>query len=96
MSIDRISLSNAALDRTLQSNGTDESRPASHSRQAQATVTDDSVSLSESARDADRFASLVSDSRNSRLDAVREALAKGAYRVSGTDIASKLIDLNTR
>ena len=96
MSIDRVSLSNAALDRTLGSNGTEELRPTSHSRQSQTTVTDDSVSLSDSARNADRFASLVNDSRNSRLDAVREALANGSYRVAGRDIASRLIELNTR
>ena len=96
MSIDRISLSNGAIDRTLQSNGTDELRSSSQSKRSQAPVADDAVSLSDSARNADRLANLVDDSRNSRLDAVREALANGTYNVSGTDIASKLIELNTR
>jgi hypothetical protein len=30
------------------------------------------------------------------MDAVRDALANGTYNVAGTDIASKLIALNTR
>jgi anti-sigma28 factor (negative regulator of flagellin synthesis) len=39
---------------------------------------------------------MMDDSRAGRLDAVREALANGTYSVSGSDIAAKLIDLNTR
>jgi flagellar biosynthesis anti-sigma factor FlgM len=96
MSIDRISLSNGAIDRTLQSNGTEELRPSSQSRQSRAPVADDAISLSDSARNADRLANMMNNTRTSRLDAVREAIANGTYRVSGTDIASNLIELNTR
>jgi flagellar biosynthesis anti-sigma factor FlgM len=96
MSIDRINISNAAIDRTLQSNGVDESRPASQPRQNQAAVGDDAISLSDNARHAQRLSGMLDNSRNSRLDAVREALANGTYKVSGTDIASKLIALNSR
>ena len=94
MSIDRISISNGAIDRTLQSNGTEELRPSSQSRHSRA-IGDDAVSLSESARNADRLTGMMNSSRTSRLDAVREAIAKGTYKVSGTDIASRLIALNT-
>ena len=96
MSIDRISISNGALDRTLQSNGIDDTKSTSQSRPSQAPVADDAVSLSDSARNAARLAGVVDDTRSSRLDAVREAIANGTYNVSGTDIASKLIELNTR
>lgn len=96
MSIDRISISSGALDRTLQSNPIDETKSSSQSRQPQTTVADDEVSLSDGARNASRLASMVDDTRSSRLDAVREAIANGTYNVSGTDIASKLIELNTR
>jgi len=96
MSIDRISLSNGAIDRTLQSNGTEELRPSSQSRQTRARVADDAISLSDNARHADRLANMMNNSRSSRLDAVRQAIANGTYKVSGTDIASKLIELNTR
>ena len=96
MSIDRISLSNGAIDRTLQSNGTEELRPSSKSRQSRTNAADDAISLSDNARNAGRLANMMNDSRNSRLDAVREAIANGTYNVAGTDIASKLIELNTR
>ena len=95
MSIDRISISNGAIDRTLQSNGTEELRPSSLSRQSRSLVGDDAISLSDSARNADRLANMMNNSRTSRLEAVREAIANGTYKVSGTDIASKLIALNT-
>lgn len=96
MSIDRISLSNGAIDRTLQSNGTEELRPSAQSRQSRAHAADDAISLSDNARNAGRISNMMSSSRSSRLDAVRESIAKGTYQVSGMDIASKLIDLNTR
>jgi len=95
MSIDRISLSNGAIDRSLQSNGTEELRPPSLSTHSRSLAADDAISLSESARNADRLANIVNSSRTSRLDTVREAIASGTYKVSGTDIASKLISLNT-
>jgi anti-sigma28 factor (negative regulator of flagellin synthesis) len=95
MSIDRISLSNGAIDRAVQSNGTEELRPSSLSRQSGVLVADDAISLSDSARNADRLANMMNNSRTSRLDAVREVIANGTYKVSGMDIASKLIALNT-
>jgi len=95
MSIDRISLSNGAIDRALQSNGTEELRSSSKSRQSGSLVADDAISLSDSARNADRLAGMMNISRTSRLDAVRDAIANGTYKVSGMDIASKLIALNT-
>jgi anti-sigma28 factor (negative regulator of flagellin synthesis) len=95
MSIDRISLSNGAIDRSLQSNGTEELRPSSLSIHSRSLAADDAISLSDSARNADRLANMMNSSRTSRLDAVREAIANRTYKVSGTDIASKLIALNT-
>jgi flagellar biosynthesis anti-sigma factor FlgM len=94
--MDRISISNGAIDRTVQSNLAEDVKSSSISRQFPAAVSDDTVSLSGSARDAERLTSMMDDSRAGRLDAVREALANGTYSVSGSDIAAKLIDLNTR
>jgi len=96
MSIDRISLSNGAIDRALQSNGTEDVRTSSLSRQSRANSTDDAISLSDSARNADRLANMMSVSRNNRLDAVRHAIGNGTYQVAGNDIAAKLIASNTR
>jgi negative regulator of flagellin synthesis FlgM len=95
MSIDRISLSNGAIDRTLQSNGTEDLRPTPKSRQSIANATDDAISLSDSARNADRLAKMMNANRSNRLEAVRQAIADGSYKVSGADIASKLIAFNT-
>ncbi len=94
MSIDRVSISNAAIDRAQQSSGIEETRPAEQSRQPSAA--DDEINLSSAARDAERLSNLVTQSRNDRLDAVRQAISNGMYYVSGEDIAQKLIELNTR
>jgi anti-sigma28 factor (negative regulator of flagellin synthesis) len=96
MSIDRINISNGALDRTNQSNGTDELRPSLPSRQTLTSPADDAISLSDNARNADRLANMLDNTRNGRLEAVRDALANGTYQVPGTDIASKLLALNSR
>jgi flagellar biosynthesis anti-sigma factor FlgM len=94
MSIDRVNISNNAIDRALQSHGTDEARPAEQPQRS-STATD-AISLSAAAKDADRLANLVEQSRSDRLNEVREALANGTYSVSGEDIAKKLMELNTR
>jgi flagellar biosynthesis anti-sigma factor FlgM len=96
MSIDRISISNGAIDRANPSSGTDELRPSVQSRQSRASTADDAISLSDNARNADRLANMLDNSRTGKLDAVRDALANGTYNVSGADIASKLIAFNTR
>ena len=94
MSIDRVSISNAAIDRALQSNGIGEARTAEQPKQT--PVANDEINLSSAARDAERLANLVHQSRADRLEAVRQMISNGTYNVSGEDIAKKLIDLNTR
>lgn len=95
MSIDRVSISNTAIDRALQSTGIAEARTAEQPRQT-SVATDDEINLSSAARDAERLANLAEQSRSDRLEAVRQAISNGTYNVSGEDIAKKLIDLNTR
>jgi flagellar biosynthesis anti-sigma factor FlgM len=94
MSIDRVSISNTAIDRALQSNGIGEARTAEQPKQT--SVANDEINLSSAARDAERLANLAEQSRNDRLEAVRQAISNGTYNVSGEAIAKKLIDLNTR
>ena len=94
MSIDRVSISNTAIDRALQSNGIGEARTAEQPKQT--SVANDQINLSSAARDAERLANLADQSRTDRLEAVRQAISNGTYNVSGEDIAKKLIDLNTR
>jgi len=94
MSIDRVSISNTAIDRALQSNGIGEARTAEQPKQT--SVANDEINLSSAARDAERLANLAEQSRADRLEAVRQMISNGTYNVSGEDIAKKLIDLNTR
>jgi flagellar biosynthesis anti-sigma factor FlgM len=94
MSIDRVSISNTAIDRALQSNGIGEARTAEQPKQT--SVANDEINLSSAARDAERLANLAEQSRADRLEAVRQAISNGTYNVSGEAIAKKLIDLNTR
>jgi flagellar biosynthesis anti-sigma factor FlgM len=94
MSIDRISISNTAIDRALQSTGIGEARTAEQPKQT--SVGNDEINLSSAARDAERLANLAEQTRADRLETVRAAISNGTYNVSGEDIAKKLIDLNTR
>ena len=94
MSIDRVSISNAAIDRNLQTYGVGDSRTTEQPKQT--SVADDELNLSDAAKDAERLGNLVDQSRSDRLEAVRQSIANGTYNVSGEDIAAKLIELNTR
>ena len=91
MNIDRISISNGTIDRAQQSQGADEARNAEQSR---SNAADDAISLSSASKDVERISDMVEQSRTDRLNQVREAIANGTYRVSGKDIARKLIEFN--
>lgn len=93
-SIDRVTISNAAIERNLQTYGVGDARTAGPSRQT--STANDEVTLSHAAKDAERLATLADQSRSDRLEAVRLAIANGTYQVSGEDIAKKLVELNTR
>jgi flagellar biosynthesis anti-sigma factor FlgM len=94
MSIDRVTISNGAIDRNLQTYGIGDARTAEQPQQS--SKANDQVNLSVAAKDAERLSNLAEQSRADRLEAVRQAIAKGTYSVSGEDIAKKMIELNTR
>jgi len=94
MNIDRVSISNGAIDRANQSYGIGDARPAQQPQQT--SVAGDEINLSSAAKDAERLTNLAEQGRSDRLEAVRQAIADGTYNVSGEDIAKKLIELNTR
>ena len=94
MSIDRVSISNAAIDRNLQTYGIGENRASEQPQQT--SIANDEVNLSSAAKDAERLTNLADQTKSDRLEAVRQAIANGTYNVSGEDIATKLIELNTR
>ena len=95
MSIDRISISSLNIDRTQSTQGPQGVEPTRGAKQDRTnTVQDDSVSLSSTAKEIDRLATDVEQSRTDRLNEVRKALEAGTYDVSGEDIARALIDTN--
>ena len=56
----------------------------------------DSVDLSSKAKELDRLANAIDESRTERFNKVREALESGTYQVSARGIAQKLIDANKK
>jgi negative regulator of flagellin synthesis FlgM len=95
MSVDRVNVSSSALERALQAAAP--AKPGKPAEQSSpATVSNDEVRLSDVAKNAERIAGMVDESRASRLEEVRQALNAGTYRVSGDDIAKKLIELNKK
>ena len=94
MSIDRVNISNAGIDRAQ---GTQPNDPTHNSgKDRNVPAGSDSVALSSKAKELDRLANAIDQSRAERLDEVREALESGTYRVSARDLAQKLIDTNKK
>jgi flagellar biosynthesis anti-sigma factor FlgM len=93
MSIDRVNISSQGLDRSQGTQDLEALRNARKDRQTSSSGSD-SVALSSQAREMDRLASSIEDSRAEHLNKIRQALESGSYRVSAQDIARKLIDAN--
>lgn len=96
MSVDRVNISNKAVDSTLRPAGTEESRRAKETQPARVSYGDDALVLSDTALKVDRLTQMIERSRADRFAEVRQALEAGTYRVSSKDIALKLIDSNSR
>jgi len=94
MSIDRVNISNAGIDRAQGTQPNDPTRNSGKDRNVPAGS--DSVALSSKAKKLDRLANAIDHSRAERLNEVREALESGTYRVSAEDLAQKLIDANKK
>ena len=94
MSIDRVNISNAGIDRAQGTQPNDPTRNSGKDRNVPAGS--DSVALSSKAKELDRLANAIDQSRAERLHEVREALESGTYRVSARDLAQKLIDTNKK
>ena len=90
--IDRVNIHNPSLDPSYAVQGKDQV-PVGQNGQI-ASAKSDSVALSSTARELDRYSGLVGQTRENRIDQVREMLAAGTYQVSGEDIAQKLIESN--
>lgn len=94
MSIDRVSIGNQGIDRSQQTQGTEQVRNTS--KDSKVSSASDAVTLSSKAKDIERLSTSLEESRAEHLNRVREALEAGTYEVSAEDIARKLIDANRK
>ena len=96
MSIDRISINNREIDNQRQLDRVQDKAASNGVKSTeQSSPGEDSVVLSSRAMEIDRIAHMVqqvSDPRAERMEQVRKSLEAGTYRVSGREIARKLID----
>jgi flagellar biosynthesis anti-sigma factor FlgM len=90
--VERIKINNPGLDPSYGIQGQEQAR-AGQSGQT-STAKDDSVALSVTAKEIDRFSGLVAQSREERIEQVRQMVADGTYRVSSEDVARQLIQSN--
>ena len=90
--IDKVNIGNAALDPSYAIQGKDQVRVGQNGQNSSAK--DDSVALSSTARELDRYRGLVGQSRENRIEQVRQMIQAGTYKVSSQDVARKLIELN--
>ena len=94
MSLDRVNIGTATLDPSYAIQGKDQGR-AGQSGQS-STAEDDSIVLSAAAKEIDRVSVLVNQSREERIDQVRQMVATGTYVVSSDDLSQKLIESNRK
>lgn len=94
MSIDRVSISNRGIERSQATPETEQVRNSEKNRRVPSGS--DSVGLSSKAKEMDRLATTVEESRTERFNRVRQALEAGTYKVSAKDLARKLIDSNKK
>jgi len=92
--IDKVNISNPSLDPSYAVQGKDQARVSQNNTALLAKS--DSVELSSAAKELDRFSGLVGQSRQERLDQIRQMLDSGTYNVSSLDVARKLIESNWR
>jgi len=97
-SIDRVNISSTSLDSSYAVQKKDQVRVGQSGQDGKSSSSsqDDSIALSSTAKDVDRFAGLVGQSRQDRLDQVQQMINSGTYNVSGKDIAAKLIESNRK
>ena len=91
MSIDRVNISNQGIDRSQQTQGTEQVRNTSKDSKVSSS-TSDAVNLSSKAKNIERLTASLDEFRAEHLKKVQAALESGTYKVSAKDIARKLID----
>ena len=91
-SIDKVNIGNTGLDPSYAVQGKDQVLVGQNGQNS--STKDDSVVLSSTAQDLERYSSLVGQAREDRIEQVRHMLQAGTYNVSGENIAQKLIESN--
>ena len=92
MTIDRISINSANIDRSQSVSGTQEINQARVTNDRTNSAPADSLSLSPKAKEIDRAVTAVEQFSADRLNEVQKAIDAGTYHVAGEDIARALID----
>ena len=101
MGIDQINVSNHGIDNQRSVDRTKEARQDAGTAKNKRTGVapgQDSVALSSTAREIGRVAKLASggSDRTSRIQQIRQAIDNGTFRVSGEDIAKKMIEAHKK
>ena len=92
--VDRVKINNPGLDPSYGIQGQEQARSGQSGQTS--TAKDDSVALSLTAKEIDRFSGLVAQSREERIEQVRQMVADGTYLVSSEDLTQKLIQSNRK
>jgi flagellar biosynthesis anti-sigma factor FlgM len=95
MSIDRVNISNQGIDRAQSTQPSELVRNVP-GKDREVSAGSDSVALSSQAKELDRLANIIDQSRTEHFNRVQKALEAGTYQVSSTDLAQKLIDANRK
>ena len=90
--IDNVNIGNSSLDPSYAVQGKDQVRVGQNGQFSSAK--NDAVMLSSTARELDRYSGLIGQSRETRLDQVRQMIQAGTYNISSENIAQKLIESN--
>jgi len=94
MNVDRVNISDKAIDSALRTTPSETNAQAVASPQPR-PYGDDALEISDTGRNVARLSQAIEQSHAQRLAQVQAAVASGTYRVSGKDIAMSMIDLNS-
>ena len=90
--IDNVNIGNSSLDPSYAVQGKDQVHVGQNGLAPSAT--NDSVMVSSTARELELYSGLIGQSRENRINQVRDMIQAGTYNVSGQSIAEKLIESN--
>jgi anti-sigma28 factor (negative regulator of flagellin synthesis) len=90
--IDNVNIGNSSLDPSYPVQGKDQVHAGQSGYTSSAQ--NDSVMVSSEARELELYSGLIGQSRENRINQVRDMIQAGTYTVSGQSIAQNLIESN--